>query len=371
MPFPQEHSCRLKSPSVFDPDSFRRMKRMHEGKGYSVIMGKLKGEDTMTDQACRYDRDTWTAEQAGKHCQMHKGHFEAAAPKEARHYPMMERKTVFEFKQIADRVVTGYPSVFGNVDDGGDLVLPGAYTKTLQERGSRVRFFWQHDHAQPPIAKVLEMAEIGRDALPPEVLARAPGATGALRVKREYLATPRGEEVLTGIREGAIEELSIGYDPIQARKPTTEESKGELPPRRVLQEIRLWELSDVNWGMNAAAVTVKSFLADLQSKDQPTQAKAIAEWLESQIHMNFTVATDEMFGNGYLTREERIALSGLIGTALDAFHTAMQAENDLEGVRVRERGQKPGEMLPPMNMPMNEIRLRRLAILAKQLEMLR
>jgi HK97 family phage prohead protease len=121
-----------------------------------------------------------------------------------------ERKTVVEVRTVSDRVVTGFPSVFGNVDDGGDLVEPGAYVKTLQERGDRLRWLWQHDKAQPPIARVVEIGEVGREVLPGAVLARFPEATGALRVQREYLDTPRGNEVLAGIRAGALSELSMG-----------------------------------------------------------------------------------------------------------------------------------------------------------------
>ena len=38
----------------------------------------------------------------------------------------MERKAQQEWKEISDRVVTGFSSIIGNVDDGGDLIEPGA-----------------------------------------------------------------------------------------------------------------------------------------------------------------------------------------------------------------------------------------------------
>ncbi len=79
MPYPNEHACRVRDPDDFRPDSFRRTERDHEGKKYSVIMGKLKGQDTMTDQAYRYPKDTWSETQARSHCQDHNGSFEAAS----------------------------------------------------------------------------------------------------------------------------------------------------------------------------------------------------------------------------------------------------------------------------------------------------
>jgi len=78
MPFPNEHACRLKSPESFQEGRFRRMTRKHAGKVYSIILGRLKGEDTMTEQAYRYDKNKWTAGEAETHCKEHEGTFEAA-----------------------------------------------------------------------------------------------------------------------------------------------------------------------------------------------------------------------------------------------------------------------------------------------------
>jgi len=78
-PYPSEHSCRLRDPSAFKPDSFRRTSRNHKGKSYDVISGKLKGESSMTEQAFRYDKKTWNAGEARSHCEDHKGKFEPAS----------------------------------------------------------------------------------------------------------------------------------------------------------------------------------------------------------------------------------------------------------------------------------------------------
>lgn len=50
-----------------------------------------------------------------------------------------------------------------------------------------------------------------------------------------------------------------------------------------------------------------------------------AEWLESRLHKHFTILADDLFGDGKMNREERIAVSGAIGAALDAFHAEMVA----------------------------------------------
>lgn len=268
----------------------------------------------------------------------------------------MECKTVVELHEVNDRIVTGFPSVFGNVDDGGDLIEPGAYQKTLAERGARLRWLWQHDRSQPPTAKVLELAEVSREELPADVIAHYPEATGGLRVRREYLDTPRGNEVLAAIKSGALNEMSIGYDATKAEYPADSNVNGRKV-RRVLKEIRLWEMSDVNWGMNAATANVKALL-DLPSGPGPERTKALAEWLEANLHLRFTEMADGLFADGRVTREERIALSGLIGDALNAFNSGMQA-NELIGVRQRDVYAQATEIAE---------RRRRLALLAKQLD---
>jgi len=78
-PYPNEHACRLRPPGAFQEGSFRRISREHDGKKYDVIVGRLEGEDTMTEQAYRYPKDVWEAAEARKHCSDHDGSFEAAS----------------------------------------------------------------------------------------------------------------------------------------------------------------------------------------------------------------------------------------------------------------------------------------------------
>jgi len=168
----------------------------------------------------------------------------------------MEYKTTPQFvKQIEGRTVTGFAGVFGNIDAGNDRLWKGAFKKTLTERGKRIRHLWQHDTMNPPIAAVRELREVGRDDLPDELKQSYPDATGALLVAREYLDTPRGSEVLAGIQVGAITEMSFGYDPV--KYDFEGEASKEIQIRN-LREVRLWDTSDVNWGMNEATLASKA-----------------------------------------------------------------------------------------------------------------
>lgn len=82
MPYPNEHACRLN-----DPKKYKRFIREDResasmsGKKYQVIRGfYLKdGKEVGEDQAYRYPKKNWTADQSRRHCQAHKGSFEAAS----------------------------------------------------------------------------------------------------------------------------------------------------------------------------------------------------------------------------------------------------------------------------------------------------
>jgi hypothetical protein len=56
------------------------------------------------------------------------------------------------------------------------------------------------------------------------------------------------------------------------------------------------------------------------------EARNIGMWLEARMHSMFTNIADEMFGDGRMTREERITLSGALGQALSSFTSTVEAE---------------------------------------------
>lgn len=80
-PYPTEYACRLNDPNQYE--SFRRSKRKHDGKEYSVIYGKK--DDKWEEQAYRYKKDIWTEAEAKTHCKDHDGKYEAASDKDMSH----------------------------------------------------------------------------------------------------------------------------------------------------------------------------------------------------------------------------------------------------------------------------------------------
>lgn len=143
----------------------------------------------------------------------------------------LERKYCVLSDQIAleeDATITGYASLFGQPDQGNDVVLPGAYgasLKRLQAARTRVKFLWQHDPGEP-IGVWDEVREDDK----------------GLFVKGRLLTeTQRGAEAAALIEAGAIDGLSIGYRTVKAER----DAKG----RRQLAELELWEVSLVTFPM--------------------------------------------------------------------------------------------------------------------------
>src|SRR5690348_4841704 len=62
----------------------------------------------------------------------------------------MTRDFNFEVKELTDAgTFEGMASVYGNQDACGDIVEPGAFARTLQQRGREVPILWAHDPANP------------------------------------------------------------------------------------------------------------------------------------------------------------------------------------------------------------------------------
>lgn len=125
----------------------------------------------------------------------------------------------------ADGTVEGYASLFGEIDAARDMVMAGAFAASLRRRDvRRVPMLFQHDPAEP-IGVWLELGEdwrglFARGRLIPEVA--------------------RSRELLSLLRAGAIDGLSIGFRTVQ----------GRIDPKtrvRRLYAVDLWEISIVTF----------------------------------------------------------------------------------------------------------------------------
>jgi uncharacterized protein len=150
----------------------------------------------------------------------------------------------FELKAAEESgVFEGYASVFGNRDQGGDIVAPGAFAKSLKGRGVRgVKMLADHD----PKARIGVWEEMREDA------------TG-LYVRGKLLTEKsNGKDAYIDLKSGALDGLSIGgrtvSDGVDGRKRA-----------RVIKEFDLYEISLVSFPMNemARVSSVKSLDVDV------------------------------------------------------------------------------------------------------------
>ena len=137
------------------------------------------------------------------------------------------------------REITAYASVFGNVDEVGDVVAPGAFTKTLQERypAGLIKVCWNHDEA------------IGR------LVKAEQDSTGLLTVCK-ISKTEAGDEAMTLVADGVSRHFSFAGDIISSGPGRAADGSSV----RVLKEIRLDEVGPVLWPANESAriLSVKS-----------------------------------------------------------------------------------------------------------------
>ena len=124
----------------------------------------------------------------------------------------------------ADGRFAGYASVFNRLDSGGDIVLPGAFTKSLARRRGRIRLLFQHDPKEP----------VGTwDSLVED-------SHGLFVSGRLVPGVPRSDALRRLIETKALDGLSIGFRTVKASR---------RDGNRLLHEIDLYEVSIVTFPM--------------------------------------------------------------------------------------------------------------------------
>lgn len=163
----------------------------------------------------------------------------------------MNRKSFnLEIKAVQeDGFFSGYGAVFGNVDWYNDVILPGAFSKTLEEWASKNKFppvLWNHNDSEPigVYTKIYEDAK-------------------GLYVEGRLLIddVPRAKSTHALLKAGAIDGLSIGYVTKKANKQTN--------GIRELVELGLGEISIVTTPANEESL-ITSVKSKLEGGDLPS-----------------------------------------------------------------------------------------------------
>ncbi len=134
--------------------------------------------------------------------------------------------TALDLKRVdAAGTFVGYASLFNKEDMGHDIVLPGAFRESLKTRGaSGIKMLFQHNPSEP-IGVWDQLTEDAR---------------GLYVRGRLMLDVARAREVLSLMRAGALDGLSIGFRAIRGRRDA------RTGVRR-LEKVDLWEISVVTF----------------------------------------------------------------------------------------------------------------------------
>ena len=132
---------------------------------------------------------------------------------------------------------TGIASTYGNIDLGGDVIEPGAFTKTIAVSGSQRPLLWQHS---APIGTV-NVSDTSQGLIVRGQLSMAVGLA---------------KDAHALLKDGVLKGLSIGFETVKEKI---------IDGVRHLSEVKLWEVSLVVFPMNQMAMVtdVKSLEAKL------------------------------------------------------------------------------------------------------------
>jgi HK97 family phage prohead protease len=155
----------------------------------------------------------------------------------------------------------GYASVFGNVDRGGDVVLPGAFKKTLADWSRAAQpmpLIADHDLSTEGVIGSVRQAREDRIGL---------------WVKAGFSSDPKAQSVRTKMVEGHLKGMSFTYE-------TVRHYMGQVAGKsaRFLQELRLFEATVTPFPMNDLAVaSAKAAMTSASINDLPDSAFAYIE----------------------------------------------------------------------------------------------
>lgn len=147
--------------------------------------------------------------------------------------------TSFEIKDIDTKkgIVTGYPATFDVIDDGNDVIEPGAFARTINSWGpngkNRIKALFMHE----PVYLLGKPLVLKEDNY------------GLYQETQFCMKNSFAKDIFYLIDDGAITEQSIGYDVVK--------KKLEDGLRR-LKELKMYEYSYVVWGMNSETPILSS-----------------------------------------------------------------------------------------------------------------
>lgn len=168
----------------------------------------------------------------------------------------------------------GYSAGIGNRDEGGDIIWPGAFAKTIRERvpASRVKWLDQHNYASTE--NLWGVAVNAREEpVSAADMAKYDGASHLLWTQFKASSVDPAQRALIKIDEGILDGLSIGYRPLKVDFEADEDADESDPMwawfmgqgTRNIRELIWYETSSVIFGMNPAAAAIPGTVKSLKA----------------------------------------------------------------------------------------------------------
>lgn len=209
--------------------------------------------------------------------------FRAQTPQPAIHYRTAELRAASDGAGFS-----GYASHFWSVDTYGTAIKPGAFRKTIDERGARTPVLWQHNPDWP----------IGKTTLLRE------DRTGLRFDAAISEATTHGRDVMALVRDDVPIAMSFGFQTTKER-PATEKDPVDfrhtdagIDDVRIIEEVKLWEISAVTFPANEQAI-----ITDVR---RTAEAEAVASLLERLRAGSLSAADDALAAEFVAAYEARI-----------------------------------------------------------------
>lgn len=183
--------------------------------------------------------------------------------------PRVRKSFEFNLKQSEDDVegiIEGYASVFNVTDSYGDVIAPGAFSRTIsawKAKNVPVPVLWQHD-AYAPIGATLSLEEDER----------------GLKIKAELvMEVEQAREAWALAKKRILGGLSIGFSlPRLAADGQPSVYYDDENDVTVIREVKLWEYSMVTFPANEEAI-----IDQVRSSAIPLAAPAWAEALTAAV----------------------------------------------------------------------------------------
>lgn len=171
----------------------------------------------------------------------------------------------------------GFSAGIGNTDDGGDIILPGAFKKSIKERVPSKAVKWLDQHRSfSGVTHLLGFVGDAKEVVAePEAKAEFEGLTHQLWSKFIASKKQTAQDALRDIDEGILDGLSIGFRPIVVEFEKADGAPDRMSPElawlfgfgtRKIKELAWWETSSVIWGMNEAALVIPDSVKSLMSR---------------------------------------------------------------------------------------------------------